>query len=83
MRPIMNTKEYAAAVVGSAIRDARERRGWTRYKLAHEAGVQESHLAAIEKAKCCVRVDVLNKLCYALDLEIVFPLFTPDALCCG
>lgn len=70
----MSTERYEARYVGRVIRTIRESYGWTRYKLAHKAGVSEAHLAKIEDGGYCIRIDILNRLCKALDMEITFPI---------
>ena len=67
-------KEQMRAQLGALIQKEREARGWSRYKLAHEAGIQETHLANIEGAKYSIRVDILDRLCRALEIEVTIPL---------
>lgn len=59
--------------VGLLIQQAREQRGWTRYELSRRSGIGEAHLMRIEQGLYSIRIDVLNKLCKALDLHIEFP----------
>lgn len=70
----MSTDKVEAAVFASIIKQAREERGWTRYKLASLAHIQETHLAKIEEGEYCVRIDIVNRLAIALGIEVVFPL---------
>lgn len=59
--------------VGLLIKQSREQRGWTRYELSRRSGIGEAHLMRIEQGLYSIRIDVLNKLCKALDLHIEFP----------
>lgn len=59
--------------VGLLIQQAREQRGWTRYELSRRSGIGEAHLMRIEQGLYSIRIDVLNKICKALDLHIEFP----------
>lgn len=59
--------------IATEIKKARESKGWTLYKLAQETKVAAGHLSRIERGMTAVRVDVLQRICIALKLEISFP----------
>lgn len=63
------TKEDINAWVAKEIKAWREVKGWTRYKLSKQSGVQEISIKQIEEGKG-LRVDTLNKLLSAMDLEL-------------
>lgn len=50
---------------------ARKQKGWTRERLAEEAGVSEPTLYKLEKAKGWLNTRVLLRIMDALDLELV------------
>lgn len=60
--------------IGQLIREAREARGWSVYKLAAKSGVHGALIWRIENGFNSMRVDTLQKLCTALNLAITFPL---------
>lgn len=68
------TKIIVADEIAKRIREAREARGWTAYKLAEETGINSGHIARIEQGFMAVRTDILQRICCALKLEIKFPL---------
>lgn len=70
----MATNKPEAAIIAAQIKEARERSGWTRYELSKVSGVGEAHIMRIEQAQFCIRVDVLNRLVKALEMNVVFPL---------
>ena len=68
------TKTLTQYQIGKMIREAREAKGWTIYCVAAESGIHEAAIWRIERGGNSIRVDTLQKLCTALDLEITFPL---------
>lgn len=68
------TKEQIRENIGRIVQSSRESKGWSRYQLAHKAGVQETHLAKIEQGDYSIRVDILQRICEALEIEITFPI---------
>ena len=68
------TEKVEAAIIAKIIKDAREEKGWTRYELSKRTGFGETHLRQIEDGAYCMRVDVLNRLCRALEITIQFPI---------
>lgn len=68
------TKTITQYQIGKMIREAREAKGWTIYSVAAESGIHEAAIWRIERGVNSIRVDTLQKLCTALDLEVTFPL---------
>lgn len=60
--------------IGRTIRTARKAKGWTREQLAEKASITTTHISDIEDCAFAVRVDILNRLCKALEIEITLPL---------
>ena len=67
-------KIVCAQKIAHLITAARVRKGWSPYTLARRSGVDAGHLSKIEDGFLCPRLDTLQKLCKALELNIVFPL---------
>ena len=65
-------------IVARQIREARERKGWTYYKLAQASGVNVGHVHRLEEGFLTPRIDTLNALCRALEIKIVFPIDTQN-----
>ena len=65
-----STAQYIAQV----IKQTREAKGWTRYKLAQISGVHFGHISRIENGCFSTRLDTLCKLCTALEIELKVPL---------
>lgn len=59
--------------IARRIRTEREKWGYSRYALAQKAGIDAGHLQRIEEGRFAIRIDVLQKICVALRLEITFP----------
>lgn len=68
-------KEFDAEI-GLRVRRQREALGYSREKLAENAGMAVSFLASIERGKCDFTVTTLKKLCTALGVS-------PDILLFG
>ena len=60
--------------VGKTIREARKDKGLTQAELAEKASITMTHVKDIEECSFAVRVDILNRLCKALEIEITLPL---------
>jgi ribosome-binding protein aMBF1 (putative translation factor) len=60
--------------IGKAIRERREAKKWTTYKLAEETGIQRSHLINTENGKVNPTISSLEKIAEALNcrLEVNF-----------
>src|SRR6202166_384083 len=60
-----------------ALKDAREKRGWTQRDLASRAGLTQTHISGIESGKIVPRYDTLLELVRILDRDL---LMVPRAL---
>ena len=60
--------------VAQLIKEARKAKGWTKYRLAAETNLPCGHMHRIETGRYAIRIDVLQRVCAALKLEIKFPL---------
>lgn len=49
-----------------------EKKGLTRYELAKRAGIQQSSLSRFVNRQESMKLEMLEKLCSALELQIVF-----------
>ncbi len=67
-----NQGEDAAesARVGSKIKNLRQERNLSQYKLAEKADVSQSFLSALEAGKKSPTVDTLEKICRALGISL-------------
>ena len=68
------TDKVEANVFGNWVYNTRTHYGWSRYRLAKESGIQESHLAKIEGGAYCCRIDVVQKIVSVLNTQLIFPL---------
>jgi transcriptional regulator with XRE-family HTH domain len=60
-----------------ALKEAREKRGWTQRDLASRAGLTQTHISGIESGKIVPRYDTLLELVRILDRDL---LMVPRAL---
>jgi transcriptional regulator with XRE-family HTH domain len=60
-----------------ALKDAREKRGWTQRDLASRLGLTQTHISGIESGKIVPRYDTLLELVRILDRDL---LMVPRAL---
>lgn len=60
--------------IADVIKSERKKQGWTLYKLAEKSGVPAGNLSRIESGLYCPRIDTLQRICYALKLEMSIPL---------
>ena len=60
-----------------ALKDAREKRGWTQRHLASRLGLTQTHISGIESGKIVPRYDTLLELVRILDSDL---LMVPRAL---
>lgn len=67
-------KFQVGGAIADEIKTAREKRGWTLYKLAEKSGIPAGNLHRIENGLSCPRIDTVQRICWALKLEISFPL---------
>ena len=56
--------------LGQILKETRERKGFTLRELSEATGIHFSNIAKIEKGKFNVGIDILNKVCKALEVEI-------------
>ena len=56
--------------VGALVAEARKKQGLTLRELAERSGVSYQNITKIENGKYNVSIDILGKLCRALDLKI-------------
>lgn len=67
-------KIQVAGSIAETVKKERERMGWTIYKLSQKTGIPAGNLSRIESGLYCPRIDTLQRICYALKIEISFPL---------
>lgn len=56
--------------LGVAVRDLRERRGWSQTQLAQAAGMTQSAVARFEAGGTVPTLPVLERLAHALDVDL-------------
>jgi transcriptional regulator with XRE-family HTH domain len=56
--------------LGRAVRELRERRGWSQSQLAHTAGMTQSAVARFEAGGTVPTLAVLERLAAALDVRL-------------
>jgi ribosome-binding protein aMBF1 (putative translation factor) len=59
-----------AAVVGEAVRRARQSRGWTQAQLAQTAGFSPNYIARLERGELGPSLFVASQLCDALGIDV-------------
>ena len=62
----MNTREY----IGKSIAEIRQAKGLSIRQLAEASGVNFANIYKIENGKYNVSIDILGKICDALDCKI-------------
>lgn len=67
-------KKKIATTIGELVKTSRESKGWSRYRLAKEAGITAVHVKGIEDGGLSMRVDTINKLCKTLNLVVYLPI---------
>lgn len=60
--------------IGKTIKTARKAKGMTQAELADKASITMTHVKDIEECAFAVRVDILNRICKALDIHITLPI---------
>lgn len=68
------TKDKTQVYLAKMIQEQRLTFGLSLYQLANQTGLSVGHLSRIERGMNIPRVDILHKICLALNLQIVFPL---------
>jgi transcriptional regulator with XRE-family HTH domain len=56
--------------IGSRITQLRERREWSRYRLAKQSGLSFSYLTALEENKHSPSLDVLEKIATGFEIHV-------------
>lgn len=56
--------------IGIRIKKLREDRGFTKYRLAADAGVSPGYISDLESGKKCPTVEVLDNICFALGITL-------------
>ena len=56
--------------IGAALQKRRKKLGITRYRLSKDTGIHYGYLKDLEEGKRSMSIDMLNRLCNALKLEI-------------
>lgn len=56
--------------IGLQIAEARKKRGLTQARLAELVGVDRANIGKIETGKYNVSIDILSRVCNAMDCEI-------------
>lgn len=68
-------KRELSNTIGSLVKTSRKSKGLSQYRLAKEAGITPVHVREIEHGMLSPRVDTLNKICKALQMEIRLPIY--------
>lgn len=66
----MDDPKAFAAVVGEAVRRARQSHGWTQARLAEMAGFSPNYIARLERGELGPSLFVANQLCDALGIDV-------------
>lgn len=56
--------------IGNRVAEIRKQRGLTQAELSEITGLQQVNISKIETGKYNVSIDILNKVCKALECEI-------------
>lgn len=56
--------------IGNRIAEIRKQRGLTQAELSEITGLQQVNISKIENGKYNVSIDILNRVCRALEVEI-------------
>ena len=56
--------------IGAQLQRRRKKLGITRYRVSKDAGIHYGYLKDLENGKRSMSIDMLNRLCEALKLEI-------------
>lgn len=66
--------------LGIAVRQLREKRGWSQEELAERSGLNRSYVGEIERGKVVASVVTAHKLAHALSVSIVDLFTQSDAI---
>jgi len=67
-------KQRLSTAIGELVKTSRKSKGLSQYRLAKAAGITPVHVREIEHGMLSPRVDTLNKICKALQMEIRLPI---------
>lgn len=56
--------------IGNRVAEIRKQKGLTQSELSEITGLQQVNISKIETGKYNVSIDILNKVCKALEVEI-------------
>ena len=56
--------------IGARLQTRREKLGIKRYRISKDTGIHYGYIKELEEGKRSMSIDMLNRLCEALDLEI-------------
>lgn len=56
--------------IGEQLQEQSKKLGITRYRLSKDTGIHYGYIKDLEEGKRSMSIDMLNRLCEALDLEI-------------
>lgn len=73
-RKVPYDKYLVREEIGKIIRNARKAKNMTQAALAEQAGLSLQHIVNVERNAFAPRVDILNRLCKVLEIEITLPL---------
>ena len=71
----MRKKDLQKVEMGKRLREAREKKGWTREKLAEESALSVPFLADLELGNTGIRLDRFKMLCELLNTSADYILF--------
>lgn len=66
--------------LGIAVRQLREKQGWSQHELAERSGLNRSYVGEIERGKAVASVVTAHKLAYALSVSIMDLFAQSDAI---
>ena len=77
---LKNNAQYQKAIedfkyqfaFGDAVLEARLKHGWSQTELARRSGTKQANISRIEAGMGNPTLDLIKKICDALDLELVF-----------
>lgn len=58
-------------MIGEKLKIFRLKRGFSQYKLAELSGINEKYYGRIERNESCPTIEVLNKICNALEIDLL------------
>lgn len=64
------SKKTIEQQIGEQLRERCKKLGITRYRLSKDTGIHYGYIKDLEEGKRSMSIDMLNRLCEAIDLEI-------------